>query len=334
MNVLKDEGILLRTRSLRLKNGIWGWSKKHEEVMGVGREWYILKGYLVRINIYQETQVSDRIIHTMQFRVLGRGLKLITEIIESANNKLAGDDKTNIYRIQNDKVELYKTQTRYNLSHVILSKEMERVVNNIKHFSNNRQYFRDNGFAWKYGLLMHGVPGTGKTKFIKCIAGELGWDILEIKSISDLSNLSRLDSDSKTVVVIEEMDKLLGLSKKKDDAEQKEDVSIASIGKGMVEGAYLTAIDGVTELDGVLIIGTTNKFELLNDAVYRDGRMDDVIKFDYITDYEFKQFFHKYYPNIHYPNEYKCCECTGSTLEKSKKLGLSASEFLEEFKKK
>jgi len=332
MAVLEDKGVLLKTRSLRLKNGIWGWSKTPELVVGIDSSWYYINGTFILITVKQENLNSNRIIHTILIRAIGRSSGIIGDMVKESIDKNNRADRTNVYRVKDDEISLYSSQHRYSLKDIVLDEPTEAAMGRVKGFAKSKDIFKENSLIWKYGVLLHGIPGSGKTKLGKCIAGELGWDILEIKSIGDLGLISKLDGNEPTVVFIEEIDSMLALGNDKgkdDDSSRGNDMEFIT---AMLRGEFLTALDGICELDGVLIIATTNNFDKLDEAMYRDGRMDEIIEFVQMGLREFKLLLEKYYGDNSIPETYRLKDgVVGSNIEKAFKQKLSFQEVLDKF---
>ena len=130
------------------------------------------------------------------------------------------------------------------------------------------------------GFLLYGPPGTGKTLLAKAVARESEANFIAAKSSDLLSKwygeseqqVSRLFQRARqvapTVIFIDEIDSL---------APQR--------GGGLGEPAVtervvntiLAEMDGLEEMEGVVVIGATNRPTLLDPALLRPGRFDELI---------------------------------------------------------
>src|SRR5690606_13292798 len=140
--------------------------------------------------------------------------------------------------------------------------------------------FRRLGIRPANGFLLYGPPGTGKTLLAKAVAREAEANFIATKSSDLLSKwygeseqqVARLFARARqlapTVIFIDEIDSL---------APQR--------GGGLGEPAVtervvntlLAEMDGLEELRGVVVIGATNRPTLLDPALLRPGRFDEMI---------------------------------------------------------
>lgn len=126
------------------------------------------------------------------------------------------------------------------------------------------------------GFIFEGPPGTGKTLFAKAAASELGATILVVsgpeitdkyvgeseRKVRDLFNEARRNAPS--VVVFDEFDSIAARRSGNDDGG-------ARAGNAIV-AQLLTELDGFRPEVPVLIIGTTNRVDLIDDALLRPSR--------------------------------------------------------------
>ena len=126
------------------------------------------------------------------------------------------------------------------------------------------------------GALLHGPPGCGKTWLAQAIAGELQATIYVIrgaqivkpyhgqteKIITDIFDEARKNSPS--IIIIDEIDALT----------LKRDLG----GNLGAVTTLLSEMGGLKPLEGVVVIGTTNKLHLVDEAFLRAGRFDRIIE--------------------------------------------------------
>ncbi|EXB47693.1 putative mitochondrial chaperone BCS1-B [Morus notabilis] len=219
-------------------------------------------------------------------------------------------------KVRNRQRKLYTNNGAY-WSHVVfehpatfqtLAMEPEKkkeIIDDLIAFSQAEDFYARIGRAWKRGYLLYGPPGTGKSTMIAAMANLLNYDIydLELTAVKDNTELRRLliETSSKSIIVIEDIDcslELTGQRKKEKKKEKKEDQDQEGKdqnkekpskedrdGKGsqVTLSGLLNFIDGLWSACGGerLIVFTTNYKEKLDPALIRKGRMDKHIELSY-----------------------------------------------------
>lgn len=67
----------------------------------------------------------------------------------------------------------------------------DKILEQIDFFLENPEYFEKKGIPYQLGILLHGIPGCGKTSFIKALAKKTNRHIIDIKLNNNI-NLSEL----------------------------------------------------------------------------------------------------------------------------------------------
>ena len=126
------------------------------------------------------------------------------------------------------------------------------------------------------GFIFHGPPGTGKTLFAKAIASSLDATILVVsgpeitdmyvgeseRKLRDLFAEARRNAPS--VLVFDEFDSIAGRRSGREDGGSRAGNAIVA--------QLLTELDGFRPEVPVLIIGTTNRVDIIDDALLRPSR--------------------------------------------------------------
>lgn len=132
------------------------------------------------------------------------------------------------------------------------------------------------------GVLLHGPPGTGKTLLAKALAREAGVNFISIKGPELLSKwvgesekgvrevFRKARQNAPCIVFFDEIDALMPRRGGHFDSGVSE----------RVVGQFLTELDGLESLRGVLVLGATNRADLLDEAMLRPGRFDRMVKLD------------------------------------------------------
>lgn len=210
-------------------------------------------------------------------------------------------------------------------------KKKEEIMDDLTTFSKAKEYYARIGKAWKRGYLLYGPPGTGKSTMIAAIANFLKYDVydLELTAVKSNTELRKLliETSSKSIIVIEDIDcslELTGQRKKKnqkdgnkeetDPIKKKEEEEDGERQNSKVTlSGLLNFIDGIWSSSGGerLIIFTTNYVKKLDPALIRRGRMDKHIELSYCSFEAFKVLA-KNYLNIEL---HPFFETIGSLLE-------------------
>lgn len=131
------------------------------------------------------------------------------------------------------------------------------------------------------GILLHGLPGTGKTLIAKAVAKMTESNFISIKGpellskwvgesekgVREIFRKARLAAPC--IIFLDEIDALVP---------RRGGGSSDSHVTENVVSQILTEIDGLEELHNVLIIGATNRLDIVDPAILRPGRFDRIIE--------------------------------------------------------
>ena len=127
------------------------------------------------------------------------------------------------------------------------------------------------------GVLLYGPPGTGKTLLAKAVANEAESNFISIKGPELLNKFvgesekgvrevfSKARENAPTVIFFDEIDSIAG--------ERGRQANDSGVGERMVS-QLLTELDGLEELEDVVVVATTNRPDLIDSALLRPGRLD------------------------------------------------------------
>ena len=162
--------------------------------------------------------------------------------------------------------------------------EAKRDLQEIVEFLKNPEKFHALGGRIPKGALLLGPPGTGKTLLAKAVAGEAGVpffsmsgsDFVEMfvgvgaSRVRDLFDQAR--QNAPCIIFIDEIDAIgrhrgAGLGGGHDEREQ-------------TLNQLLVGLDGFEKTDSIIVIGATNRPDVLDPALLRPGRFDRHIVVD------------------------------------------------------
>ncbi|MFW5937422.1 MAG: CDC48 family AAA ATPase [Halanaeroarchaeum sp.] len=127
------------------------------------------------------------------------------------------------------------------------------------------------------GILLYGPPGTGKTLLAKAVANEAKSNFISVKGPELLNKyvgesekgvreiFKKARQNAPTVIFFDEIDSIAG--------ERGRHQSDSGVGERVVS-QLLTELDGIEDLEDVVVIATSNRPDLIDSALMRPGRLD------------------------------------------------------------
>lgn len=142
------------------------------------------------------------------------------------------------------------------------------------------EIYQHTGVPRPKGVLLHGVPGGGKTQLVRCLAGDLGLPFITVSAPSIVSGMSgeseralreTFDEAKKNAPCILFLDEVDAITPKRETAQREMERRIVA--------QLLTCMDELSTSDKpVVIIGATNRPDSLDPALRRAGRFDHEIE--------------------------------------------------------
>jgi len=157
--------------------------------------------------------------------------------------------------------------------------EARESLKDVIDFIKNPEKYTRYGARLPRGIILYGPPGTGKTLLAKAVAGEAGVPFYAVSGsdfvqvyvgvgagrIRDLFKKAR--ENGKCVIFIDEID---ALGKKRDrgiDGGGNDE-------RDQTLNALLAEMSGFKGNEGIVVIGATNRLDVLDPALLRPGRFD------------------------------------------------------------
>lgn len=206
------------------------------------------------------------------------GLVVIAIVFLTGVSRSAKDGN-GVFSFGNNRAKLTNpNEMKVKFADVAGSLEEKQELSEVVDFLKNPKKYSDLGAKIPKGVLLHGVPGTGKTLLARAVAGEAGVpffyisgsDFVEMLVGVGASRVRSLFADAKkaapAVIFIDEIDAVgrkrgAGLGGGSDEREQ-------TLNQILVE------MDGFDSKTNVIVIAATNRIDVLDPALLRPGRFD------------------------------------------------------------
>lgn len=178
-----------------------------------------------------------------------------------------------------------------------LASQIEQIRDAVELPFLHPDLYREHGLKAPKGILLYGPPGCGKTLIAKAVANSLAQRAAERSGVKDqksyflnikgpelldkyvgeterqirliFSRAREKASDGSAVVVFfDEMDSLF----------RTRGTGVSSDVETTIVPQLLSEIDGVERLDNVIVIGASNREDMIDPAILRPGRLDVKVK--------------------------------------------------------
>jgi proteasome-associated ATPase len=194
-----------------------------------------------------------------------------------------------------------------------LDEQIESIMDAVELPYLHRALFQDYELPAPKGILLYGPPGCGKTLIAKAVANSLSQKVAELtgnrnvrsyflnikgpellnKYVGETERQIRLvfqrarekaEEGVPVIVFFDEMDSLF----------RTRGTGISSDMESTIVPQLLAEIDGVESLRDVIVIGATNREDLIDPAILRPGRLDVKIKIERPNADAAAQIFQRY----------------------------------------
>ena len=160
-----------------------------------------------------------------------------------------------------------------------LQKEKEEVREAVEYPLTKPDRFESLGIEPPRGVLLYGPPGTGKTLIAKAVANESGANFIPVRGPQLLSKwvgeseravreiFRKARQVSPSIIFFDELDSLTPVRGRGSDSHVMESVV----------NQILTEFDGLEDMQGVVVMGATNRPDMIDPALLRAGRFDRLV---------------------------------------------------------
>jgi proteasome-associated ATPase len=194
-----------------------------------------------------------------------------------------------------------------------LDDQIEQITDAVELPFVHRELFEEHKLPAPKGILLYGPPGCGKTLIAKAVANSLAQKVSEVtgdkaarsyflnikgpellnKYVGETERQIRLvfqrareksEEGWPVIVFFDEMDSLF----------RTRGTGISSDMEATIVPQLLAEIDGVETLKNVIVIGASNREDLIDPAILRPGRLDVKIKIERPNEAAASQIFSRY----------------------------------------
>jgi hypothetical protein len=199
------------------------------------------------------------------------------------------------HSLHKDKIKLYLssdeggyftslgTRNKRDIDTIYLpSKQKKAMIDDLTSFLDTKTIikYKKLGITHKRTYLFEGIPGSGKSSFIMALASHFGFNLAIVSftpkmTDNDLIRLLKCleeKEENKVFIIFEDMDCIF--KERKSNDENRNMVTFSGI---------LNALDGITTRDNMICFITTNYKQNLDSALIRPGRVDYIMRFDYVN---------------------------------------------------
>jgi len=160
-----------------------------------------------------------------------------------------------------------------------LSEAIEDIREAVEYPLTRKEKYDDLGIQSPRGVLLYGPPGTGKTLLAKAVANESGANFIAVRGPQILSKwvgeseravreiFKKARQVSPAIIFFDELDALTPARGTAGDSHTMESVL----------NQFLTEMDGLVDLKDVVVMGATNRPDIVDPALLRSGRFDRLI---------------------------------------------------------
>ncbi|KAL1611973.1 hypothetical protein SLS60_000196 [Paraconiothyrium brasiliense] len=165
--------------------------------------------------------------------------------------------------------ELYKAVEGSSWEDVILDPDMKTgLIQDVQGFFDNQELYAQYAVPWKRGIILHGVPGNGKTVSIKALINSLYARPDQVSSLYVKSFETKCNTEQYSIrQIFQQARRCAPCLLIFEDLDSLVDDNIRSY--------FLNEVDGLESNDGILMIGSTNHLDKLDPAIAkRPSRFD------------------------------------------------------------
>ncbi len=178
---------------------------------------------------------------------------------------------------------------------ILKAGQLEEIRNDLLAFRRRGAWYADRGIPYRRGYLLHGPPGTGKSSLVRALTADLEMSLYVLNLGSHTLSDERLEKLLAKVapgaaILVEDVD--CAAPHRSGEATKEGDATGALTLSGL-----LNALDGILSSEGRVLFMTTNRPEVLDEALIRPGRVDLRLHLGLADQDQARRLFLRFFPD-------------------------------------
>ena len=312
-----SSGRSAKARTLIAKNKDYSWVDREDGEFhtmdisaGYGYHYFMFGGKMFQLNReVKEASQTTAVKETLTIKTIGRSQKQFHELLSTITPP-KDTDFTVVYKWREDYWKKCGEQAVRSFDSVVLPPVTKnKIVDHIDTFLNEREWYTKHGIPYRTGIILHGIPGTGKTSLVRALCDKFDKPlyILRLCGISDdMLEAAFSELPKNSLVLIEDIDAYSVTNKRPTSGKGKDQATAVASGIseliGLTLSGLLNAVDGIIASDGRILIATTNHIGKLDEALTRKGRFNLEVEIGHLEPGCVVEFFKNFYPDFVVPS--------------------------------
>jgi len=303
-----------------------------------GWHWFWHRGRPFTVFFYRSDNSHGRSLRrdeSLRFRTIGRDQRFLRHFVDdivACHEKSLGL-KASLYVYDEFWTRVQGYIPRSLDSVILKAGEKEHLLGDIGKFKASKDRYASLGVPYHRGYLLYGPPGTGKTSLVSALAQRFGMSIyaVNLNEFNDRGLIKAInDVPQNSVILFEDIDCMSsgktrsgsGEWTSQNEVTRCEDRDPALERMNVTLSGLLNVLDGFSAPENVLFVMTTNRFEVLDRALLRPGRIDYRLYMGEAIDHQKVELYRRFFPSASASEAVEFVESHRSTTTMAEFQGL------------